>query len=61
MPLTVQTGELFVHVDKIIASRNDYYICSKPFSAKDPDIFVTKYSPKVNATIVHHIVLFAMT
>ena len=60
MPLTVLAGELLIHVNEIVAPKNDFYVCSKVFTAKDPDIFVTQYSPKLNSTIVHHVLLFAL-
>ena len=60
IPLAVLTGELLIHVNEIVAPKNYFYVCSKVFTAKDPDIFVTQYSPKLNSTIVHHVLLFAL-
>ena len=56
----IDTSELFVHVDNVVARFPDQYICSEAFQVTEPDIYVPEFIPKLDDKLVHHLLLFAL-
>ena len=52
-------GELYLHADNIFAKTDDFYTCTPPIEIEQPEIYVTKISPKAVRNEVHHLVVFA--